>query len=213
MRDIHGPLSHNRPKSRSDQQNGPFASVPPPVGDGTVNTDGVDRNICRGNKEVIMLARDVMTRPVISTLMTTSVIDATHLLIDNGFTALPVLDADDGRLVGIITEADLLRDRIAGDPRRTRVAGTRSGNRPRTVADVMTSPVESLTAGADISDAARIMVDERIRCLPIVDGYGVVGVITRRDLLRAAAAMEERLNDGESRSRAAIVGNFDPDCP
>ena len=158
-----------------------------------------------------MLARDVMTRPVISTLMTTSVTEATHLLIDNGFTALPVVDAEDGRLVGIITEADLLRGRISGDPRRSR--GTTPGYQPRIVADVMTSPVESLTAGADIADAARIMVDQRIRCLPIVDGYGVVGVITRRDLLRAAAAIEERRRGGESRSRAVIVGNFDRDCP
>ena len=160
-----------------------------------------------------MLARDVMTCPVISTLMGTSVTEATHLLIDNGFTALPVIDDEDGRLVGIITEADLLRDRISSDPRRTRVVGTTPGYRPRIVADVMTSPVESLTAGADIADAARLMVDERIRCLPIVDGYGVVGVITRRDLLRAAAAIEERQPSGESRSRAAIVGHFDPDCP
>jgi CBS domain-containing protein len=158
-----------------------------------------------------MLARDVMTRPVISTLMTTTVTDATHLLIDNGFTALPVVDAEDGRLVGIITEADLLRGRISGDPRRSR--GTTPSYQPRIVADVMTSPVESLTAGADIADAARIMVDQRIRCLPIVDGYGVVGVITRRDLLRAAAAIEEGRHGGESRSRAAIAGNFDRDCP
>lgn len=49
----------------------------------------------------------------------------------------------------------------------------------------MTSPVESLTPGADAADAAEIMLDERIRCLPIVDGHGVVGVITRRDLLGA----------------------------
>jgi CBS domain-containing protein len=160
-----------------------------------------------------MLARDVMTRPVISTLTTTSLIEATHVLIDNGFTALPVIDDEDGRLVGIITEADLLRDRIAGDPRRTRVVGTRPGNQPRTVADVMTSPVESLTAGADISDAARIMVDERIRCLPIVDGYGVVGVITRRDLLRAAVELEDRQRGGRSRSRAVILASSDPDCP
>lgn len=160
-----------------------------------------------------MLARDVMTRPVISTLTTTSLTEATHALIDNGFTALPVIDADDGRLVGIITEADLLRDRIAGDPSRIRAAGTRPGYQPRTVADIMTSPVESLTAGADISHAARIMVDERIRCLPIVDGYGVVGVITRRDLLRAAVELEDRRPSGQNRSRAVILGSFDPDCP
>jgi len=56
----------------------------------------------------------------------------------------------------------------------------------------MTTPVESLTAGADVADAARIMIDERIRCLPIVDGYGLVGILTRRDLLRAALAHDDQ---------------------
>lgn len=136
-----------------------------------------------------MLARDVMTRPVISVGTATTVAEASQLLVDRGFTAAPVLD-DDGRLVGIVTEADLLRDRIAPDSRRIPSQAPSRRYRATCVADVMTSPVESLTAGADIADAARIMVDERIRCLPIVDGYGVVGVITRRDLLRAAGRLD-----------------------
>ena len=64
-----------------------------------------------------MLARDIMTRPVISVGTGTSVAEASRLLVDRGFTAAPVVD-DDGRLVGIVTEADLLRGRIAPDPRR-----------------------------------------------------------------------------------------------
>ena len=55
----------------------------------------------------------------------------------------------------------------------------------------MTSPVESLTSGADVADVARMMLDEHIRCLPIVDGLTVVGVITRRDLLRAIVAHDD----------------------
>ena len=47
-----------------------------------------------------------------------------------------------------------------------------------------TSPVDSLTPGADVADAVRIMLDERIRCLPVVDGRSI-WVYTRRDLLRA----------------------------
>jgi CBS domain-containing protein len=134
-----------------------------------------------------MLARDVMSYPVVTVQTATTVFEATRVLIDNGFTAAPVIDGD-GRLVGIITEADLLRGRITADPRR---GGSSPSNRIgrhrlQTVADVMSTPVESLTAGADVADAARMMVDERIRCLPIVDGFQLVGVITRRDLLRVA---------------------------
>jgi CBS domain-containing protein len=69
----------------------------------------------------------------------------------------------------------------------------------------MTTPVESLIAGADVADAARIMIDERIRCLPIVDGYGLVGILTRRDLLRAALAHDDQdLAEKISRQLAAV---------
>ena len=135
----------------------------------------------------VMHARDVMTHPVITVTDTAGVGEAAQILISHGFTALPVLD-DDGRLIGIVTEADLLRDPGSGPRRGDRTTTLPAGD---TVAAVMTSPVESLTPGADIDDAARMMVRERIRCLPIVDGVGLVGVITRRDLLRAAMSHQD----------------------
>ena len=73
----------------------------------------------------------------------------------------------------------------------------------------MTSPVESLTAGADVADAAQIMVDERIRCLPIVDGYGVVGILTRRDVLRAAIADNDQDLAAEISRQLAAMDNPD----
>jgi len=151
-----------------------------------------------------MKAREVMSSPVVTVTTSTGVKAAGELLCANGFTALPVVD-DDGWLVGIVTEADLIRDRVPPDPR---VYGSRPSHRaasPLLVGDVMTSPVESLTAGADISDAARIMVDERIRCLPIVDGGAPLGIITRRDLLRVALAHDDKdLADEISRQLARV---------
>ena len=71
-----------------------------------------------------MQAREVMSRPVV----TVSTIDqhcrCCSSLITHGFTALPVLDGDD-RLVGIVTEADLIRDRIPPDPRPAPRVATR----------------------------------------------------------------------------------------
>jgi CBS domain-containing protein len=83
---------------------------------------------------------------------------------------------DDGkRLIGIVTEADLLRN---GHARETRGVA---------VGDVMTSPAVAVDGGAETSVIARVLVDDRIRCLPIVFGSRVVGVVTRRDLARARA--------------------------
>lgn len=131
-----------------------------------------------------MLIREIMSSPAVTVSSASSVRHAAGMLRDRGFTALPVLD-DDGRLVGIVSEADLLDGRVQPDARRRRADLPPHPRRGDTVADVMTSPVESLTPGADIADAVTTMLDERIRCLPIVDGYTVVGVITRRDLLGA----------------------------
>ena len=63
-----------------------------------------------------MQARDIMSSPVATVRSETTVKDAAILLASNGFTALPVLDSNGG-LVGIITEADVVRDRFPRDPR------------------------------------------------------------------------------------------------
>lgn len=142
-----------------------------------------------------MLAREIMTSPVVTVGPLMPIPEVARLLADRGFTALPVVD-DDGRMVGILTEADLLRFPLPPDPRRQHHwLPDRRNPAPRTAADVMSTTVESLTPGADVADAARMMVDEHIRCLPIVDGAGLVGVITRRDLLRCALVRDAAVAD------------------
>lgn len=134
-----------------------------------------------------MLIRELMSSPAVTVSWASSVEHAADVLRGRGFTALPVID-EEGHLVGIVTEADVLDGRVPPDPRRRGSAEpdpTRRRRAGRTVADVMTTPVESLTPGADAADAAAIMLDEGIRCLPVVDGHAVVGVVTRRDLLGA----------------------------
>ena len=154
-----------------------------------------------------MRAREIMSRPVVTVRTDTRVIDAAAVLASGGFTAAPVLD-DDDRLVGIVSEIDLIRGQVLPDP-RTGHWGGRQQPGPSLVGHVMHTNVESLTAGADVADAAAIMADERIRSLPIVDGHRVVGIITRRDVLRAAVARNDRAI-GEDVDRALSMFN-DPD--
>ncbi|MDX8034953.1 CBS domain-containing protein [Lentzea sp. BCCO 10_0856] len=121
-----------------------------------------------------MRAREFMTSPAITVTPEVPVRGAAALLVSHGFTALPVVD-DDKRLVGIVTEADLLRNGYVDEA---------SG---KTVGEVMTSPAVAMDADAQGSVIARVLVDDHIRCLPIVDGSQVVGVVTRRDLVRVLA--------------------------
>jgi CBS domain-containing protein len=142
-----------------------------------------------------------MSHPVVTVTTSTTAAEAARLLCSNGFTALPVVD--EGRLVGIVTEADLIGIGLPAEHR----SDDRLHRSPDVVLvqDVMTTPVESLTAGADLVDAARMMVDERIRVLPIVDGYGPVGILTRRDLLRAAIMHDDQeLTDEICRQLAEV---------
>ena len=131
-----------------------------------------------------MKARDVMTRPVTCFPVDTPVSVAAELLTSNGFAAAPVVD-EDGKPVGIVTAAGLSACAVSIPPRqRTRRAARRAV--PVVVRDVMTSQVESMTPGADVGDVVRMMLDERIEWVSIVDGRSVVGVITPQDLFRAA---------------------------
>jgi CBS domain-containing protein len=135
-----------------------------------------------------MRAEDVMSSPVVTVRPGTPVKAAIGLVISHGFTALPVVDADD-RLIGIVTEADLVRDRVVADPRtliwRDEVPTVPTP--PLTVGEVMTSPVTTVRRSADVAEVAKVMLDARIRCAPVVDGARLVGVVSRRDLLRTLA--------------------------
>lgn len=155
-----------------------------------------------------MKAREVMSHPVVTVTTSTGVKEAGELMCVNGFTALPVVDGD-GRLVGIVTEADLIRDRIPPDPRVHGRHPHVSSLGSSLVADVMTAPVQTLTADADISDAAKLMIDEQIRCLPIVEGARPIGILTRRDLLRAAVVHDDTELADEIYRQLVRVGNPD----
>lgn len=137
-----------------------------------------------------MRAEDIMSSPVVTVRPGTPAKAATSLLASYGFTALPVVDEED-RLVGIVTEADLIRNRVIPDPRRLIWHENRddgpSTRAPATVDGVMTTPVVSTARGADASFVAKVMLDEHLRSLPVLDGARVVGIVSRRDLLRTLA--------------------------
>lgn len=147
-----------------------------------------------------MRARDVMSHPVVTVAPSATAADAAELLCSRGFTALPVVDDD--RLVGIVTEADLIG--IGVPPDRGLDDRPDGPLNAVLVRDVMTGPVQSLSPDADLVDAARVMLDQRIRVLPVVDGQRVAGILTRRDLLRAAVTHDQELTEEICRQLAQV---------
>lgn len=139
-----------------------------------------------------MLVQDVMTRPAVSVGPDTPVRAAAALLTGRGFTALPVVDGD-GELVGIVTEADLLRDRVRHDARST-MGEELATIPPARVDEVMTTDVLTVTPTADVADVVARMHLLGIRAMPVVRaGGGLIGMVSRRDVLstftRADAAI------------------------
>jgi CBS domain-containing protein len=154
-----------------------------------------------------MYAHEIMTRPAIRVGPSTPVREATALLLHHGFAAMPVVNSDD-QVVGIFTEADALRCVTAEPP-----------DFERPVDKEMTTPVEVVTMNTEISYLARFMLADRLRCVPVVEDGALVGVISRRDLLRVlvrhddavAAQLRALLRDYSGKHdqwRVAVVGGI-----
>jgi CBS domain-containing protein len=152
-----------------------------------------------------MRAKDLMSQPVVTVGPQDSAHDAAALLARHGFTAMPVVGPD-GDLVGIVTEADLMRGRILADPRTRHTQPTAP---PRTVGDIMATDVVVMTEGTDVAEVARVMLDGRLRAVPIVrdmpDGARLVGILTRRDLMRAVGR-DDALVAADIRHRLQVYG-------
>lgn len=133
---------------------------------------------------------DVMTLAVVSVDQDVSYRQVVDLLIENRFSAVPVVDAA-CRVIGLVSESDLLRKieyAGEGEPRLfegRRRRGERRKALARTAADLMSTPPVVVPAGTPIAAAARLMDQEGVKRLPVVDDLGcLVGIVSRGDLLK-----------------------------
>lgn len=123
-----------------------------------------------------MEASDLMTRPVVTTTADSPLMDAVVKLTEGGFAGLPVVD-EERRVIGMITEVDAIRA-------AEEVRHAPSVPPSRTVGDVMNRPVEVVSPHTDVNDIAQRMLTDRVRSLPVVDNGVLVGIVSRRDVLR-----------------------------
>ncbi|GLZ49641.1 CBS domain-containing protein [Actinomycetospora sp. NBRC 106375] len=150
-----------------------------------------------------MRVQDVMTRTTVTVGPDTPVHAAAELLVHHGFTLLPVLAAD-GVLVGVIGESDVLRGRVLDDPRSG--GADDDPPPPRTVREVMTRDVRTVSAWSDVADAVAPMIDRGLRSLPVVSEGALVGIVTRRDVAGVLARSDEDLRAAVSRRLDTYAG-------
>lgn len=138
-----------------------------------------------------MRTKEIMSTPVITVTPSTHVKAAARLLVERGISAVPVVDAD-GLLVGIVSEADLVPLETGPDPRAHAIPLKRPHRTvPCRVAEVMTTQVVALPEDADAAEAARLMLRRHVKRIPIVSRGRVVGIVSRRDVIRILARPDE----------------------
>ena len=133
-----------------------------------------------------------MSRDVIIVPPSAAVADALELLDANAIRHLPVVDG--GRVVGVLSDRDL-RMAVIGHPDETAVS------------DVMTEDPLTVAPDAPVENAARLLVERNIGCLPVVDDGELVGILTGSDLLRSFV---ELLAGRERHARIELLA---PDRP
>jgi CBS domain-containing protein len=152
-----------------------------------------------------------MTGQVVTVGPDTSAKYAGELMAERGFAALPVVDVDN-RLIGIVGEADVLRGRILADPRLhlRRQSDEPDVGQPLRVGGVMTAAVRAVAATTDVSDVARLFVDGHLRSVPVLDHEVLVGIVSRRDVLRALTRPDSDIRADAVRLVESYTG--DPGC-
>lgn len=130
-----------------------------------------------------MLVQDLMTAPPVTVTPRTTATRAMDLMAERGLTALPVVD-DAGRLVGVVSEVDVIDDRFPHAPPDTAHRLTRP---PATVGELMSTPAVAVAPEAGVDELVHLMWRHRHHWLPVVRDGRVTGVVTRRDVVRELA--------------------------
>lgn len=142
-----------------------------------------------------MNAADIMTRKVVSVDVETTIAEAARLMLQHHISGLPVTDQS-GKMVGIITESDLLHRAELGTGRRHqrwielligpgRLADNYVEAHARKVGEAMTETVVSVVPRTELPDIVRLMEARNVKRVPVIDAGRLVGIVSRADLVRA----------------------------
>ena len=129
--------------------------------------------------------RDVMSRDVHTVKRNDELAVADALMKQERVRHLPVLD-EDGRVCAVVSQRDLFRGALL----RALGYGGRAEElmlRQVAVKDTMSSEIQTTTPDMSVADAARLMIERRIGCLPVIENDRLVGIVTETDFVRLVA--------------------------
>ena len=118
-----------------------------------------------------MIAKDVMTRDIITVSPSIKIKDLAMILIRNQISGAPVADKK-GKILGIVSEADIV------------------AKRGKDAKAIMSKKVISVPQDASVEEIARLMGTHAIKRLPVMDNGKIIGIVTRADIVNAVAMGE-----------------------
>ncbi|WP_406864664.1 CBS domain-containing protein [Streptomyces sp. HUAS MG47] len=142
---------------------------------------------------------DVMTRKVVAVLPGAGFKEIVATMERWQVTAVPVVEGEGGRVVGVVSEADLLlkeefHDHGLGLVEQMRRLDDTAKAASRRAGDLMTAPALTVSPGATLPQAARLMASRQVKRLPVVDAAGrIQGIVSRADLLKVFLRPDEDL--------------------
>ncbi|MEP6648862.1 MAG: CBS domain-containing protein [Lapillicoccus sp.] len=147
-----------------------------------------------------MLVGEIMTSPAVTVRDDASPQVAVRLLAKRGLTMLPVLDVQ-SRLLGVVSEADLLGLPEPSDPRAhlRPVPSVESEEGPTTVSELMASTPQTTSEHADVTEVAALFRRTSWKCLPVMRDEELVGVVSRSDIIRAMSRDDDDVEDDVNR--------------
>ncbi len=153
-----------------------------------------------------LLARDVMTSPVVTVRPDTPVKEIAQLLLTHHISGVPVVE--DSKVVGIVTEADLLHKERPELPeggilrlfRRGQLAEAERKAEGLVARDVMTSPVVTVTEDTPLREVATLLARRQINRVPVMRGNELVGIVSRADVLRALVRTDAEVEQAVRRA-------------
>jgi CBS domain-containing protein len=119
----------------------------------------------------MLKARDVMTRDVVIIGPDAMLEDAIRILVEHKISGMPVCDTT-GKVIGMISEKDILNFIFSGNVRNTRVK------------EAMTRTVISFSSDTSLDKICLVMGEKQIRRVPIIDHDKLIGIVSRRSIIR-----------------------------
>jgi CBS domain-containing protein len=140
-----------------------------------------------------MLVREAMSRTVVTVPVGATLKQAAVLLAEHSITSMPVVD-DNGHVIGVLSEADVVRESLVPDQRAHLLAVPVTADHDATyVEQAMTAMPMTVSPQTDLAEAAQLMTDSSVKGLPVLDDGRLVGMVSRHDVVTMLARRDEQV--------------------